>query len=328
MSSKERVFSALKHREPDRTPLWHGVPKEEVMEGLHRYYGTKDEESLLRAIEDDFRWVPGFQYNHPAGLKPFEMPGVCPAACETVKDVEALPWPDPEHIDVDVAGLHQRCEAVSDCIIMGGSWAPFFHEVGWLLGQDNYFVKMHTNPAVVEAATEHILDFHVAANERIFQAAGDLIDFYFFGNDLGTQRGLFISRKHFLRFVLPGIRRLVQQARAYGLHVWLHSCGSVREIMADLIDAGIEALHPVQVSAAGMAPEDLGREFGGKLLFVGGIDVHHLLRRGTPDQVRAAVRRNKRHLGPGYVVSPSHEAVLPDVAITNLVAMFEEAKRN
>jgi len=228
---------------------------------------------------------------------------------------------------VDAAALRQHCESVGDCAVMGGSWAPYFHEVGDLIGQENYFIKMHTHPAVVEAVTEHVLDFHVAVNERVFRAAGDLIDFYFFGNDFGTQRGLFISRRHWRQFVLPGIRRLVEQAHRYGLSVLLHSCGSVREIIGDLIDAGVEALHPVQVSAAGMTAEELGREFGDKLMFVGGIDVHELLRRGTAEQVREAVRHNKRHLCPGYAVSPSHEAVLPDVPIENLVAMFDEAKR-
>jgi len=327
MTSKERVLSALKHRQPDRTPLWHGAPKEEIMKGLHAHYGTQDEESLLRAIGDDFRWVWGARYNHPDGRQPFEMRGAAPAACETVAEVEALPWPDPGHIEVDVAALRERCQGLSEFALMGGSWAPFFHEVGWLIGQENYFVKMYTNPAVVDAVTERVVDYHVAANEKIFSAAADLMDFYFFGNDFGTQRGLFIRREHFLRFIMPGIRRLVEQAHRHGLAVWLHSCGSVREIVPDLIEAGIVALHPVQVSAAGMSPEELGREFGGKLLFVGGIDVHRLLRMGTPEQVREAVRHNKRHLCPGYAVSPSHEAVLPDVPIPNLVAMFDEAKR-
>lgn len=326
MTSKERVLAALAYGVQDRTPLWHGVPKQEIMTGLHEHFGTTDDETLLRTIGDDFRWIHGGQYNHPDGLNPFEMPDCQPAACETVAEIEALPWPDPEYIDVDVAALRERCTQVGDCAIMGGSWAPFFHQIGWLIGQENYFVKMHTDPALVEALTERFIDYHLAMNERIFAAAADLMDFYFFGNDFGTQRGPFIGLPQFRRFILPGVRRLVEQARSYGLRVWLHSCGSVRALIPDYIDVGIEALHPVQVSAAGMDPEELGREYGGKLLFVGGVDVHQLLRLGTPEEVRAAVRHNKRHLCPGHAVSPSHEAVLPDVPIANLIAMFEEAK--
>jgi len=92
------VLSALRHTTPDRTPLWHGVPKEEVMEGLHRHYGTRDEEDLLRAIGDDFRWILDYSYDHPDGLKPFDMPDAVPTACESVAEVDALPWPDPSRI--------------------------------------------------------------------------------------------------------------------------------------------------------------------------------------------------------------------------------------
>jgi uroporphyrinogen decarboxylase len=327
VTSKERVLAALKHKQPDHTPLWHGVPKKEVMDGLFQHYQVRDEEALLRAIGDDFRWAAECGWRHPERSDPwpFKMAGANPAACETVAQVDALPWPDPKY--VHVSGVRERCQKVSDCAIMGGSWAPFFHEIGWIMGQEEYLVKMYTHPAVVEAFTEHVVDFHLAANERVFQVAGDLMDFYFFGNDFGTQRGLLISVEHFRRFVLPGVRRLAEQAHSYGLHVWLHSCGSVRAIIPDLIDVGVEALHPVQVSAAGMSAEELGREFRGKLMFIGGIDVHHLLREGTPEEVRQAVRHNKRHLCPGYAVSPSHEAVLPDVPIPNLVAMFDEAKK-
>ena len=325
MTHKDRVLTALNHQKPDRTPLWHGVPKCEVMENLLDHYDASDPEHLLRTIGDDFRWAGTFTWNHTEGRQPFEMPGADPANCETVADVEALPWPDPQYIDV--SNTRTVCEQVADCAIMGGSWAPFFHQVGWLIGQEEYFVKMFTHPAVIEAITERILDFHIAANQKVFGAAGDLIDFYFFGNDFGTQRGLFIGRELFGKFILPGIRRLVAHAHSFGLHVWLHSCGSVREIIPDLIDAGIVALHPVQVSAAGMAPEELGREYGQKLLFVGGIDVHQLLRRGTPDEVRKAVRHNRCYLGPAYAVSPSHEAVLPDVPVENLAAMFDAAKK-
>ncbi|NQU75657.1 MAG: hypothetical protein HQ546_04980 [Planctomycetes bacterium] len=326
MTSKERVLAALKHNWPDRTPLWHGVPTQEVMDGLFKYYGVHTEETLLRAIGDDFRWTAGLVWKDPDRPEPFQMPpGVKAAACETVAEVDALPWPDSR--GVDVSQIREKCQKVSDCAIIGGSWAPFFHEIGWLIGQEEYFIKMHTNPAVVEAITDHVVNFHLACNDLIFREAADLMDLYFFGNDLGTQRGPVISVEHFRRFVLPSFRRLTEHAISYGLHVWLHSCGSIRQFIPDLIDIGIEALHPMQISAEGMAAEELARQFKGKLMFVGGVDVHYLLRKGTPDEVRSAVRHNKRCLCPGYVVSPSHEAVLPDVRIENLAAMFDEAKR-
>ncbi|NQT93566.1 MAG: hypothetical protein HQ559_12465, partial [Lentisphaerae bacterium] len=266
-------------------------------------------------------------YEPPEERAPFEIPMETAAACRTIADVDALPWPDPDHIKVDRDATRAYCTKISNYAVMGGSWACFFHEMGWLMGQENYFVMMHTDPVVVEALTERIVDFHVAMNEKIFEAAADLMDFFFFGNDFGTQRGLFINPEQWRRFVLPSVRRLVDQAHSHGLKVWLHSCGSVRAIIPDLIDVGVDALHPLQVSAAGMSVEELGREYRGKLMFIGGIDVHDLLRSGTPEEVRAAVRHNWKHLGPSYAVSPSHETILPDVPTENVVAMVDEAKR-
>ncbi len=329
MTSRQRVLTALSHQAPDRTPLWLGVPKPEIVQALCAHYGVADYEAVMRRAGDDFRWAGHHGWKHPQARQPFDMTG-CPrppGECETVADVDALPWPDPQYIDV--ADTRAACQAARDAgfAVMGGSWAPFFHQVGWTMGQEEYFIKMHTHPEVVEAFTERIVDFYMAANDRVFEVAGDLIDFYFFGNDLGTQLGPFVSPDCFRRFILPSIRRLSEQAHRRGLHVWMHSCGSVRTMIGDFIDAGVEALHPVQVSAKGMDPAELGREFGGKILFVGGIDVHQLLRTGTPQQVRQAVQYNKKHLAPSYVVSPSHEAVLPDVKIENLLAMFEEAAK-
>jgi uroporphyrinogen decarboxylase len=324
MNSRERVLAALAHQQPDRTPLWLGHPMPEVVDRLMAHYGVADHESMLRAIGDDFRWKGVFQWRSPDGRFPLDMTGLSPVNFETLADVEAYTWPDPQYADVSETRRH--CLAAKDYAIYGGSWSHFFHQVWDLMGPEDYMTKMLTNPEIVEAITNRVVDFHYAVNEKLFKEAGDLIDLFFFGNDLGTQRGLLFSRDLFLKFIKPGMVRLIEQAKSYGLHVWLHSCGSVRDIIPDLIEMGIEALHPVQVSAAGMSVEELGREFRGKITFIGGVDVHHLMREGTPEEVRAAVRFNKQHLGPGYVVSPSHEAVLPDIPTANLIAMIDEAK--
>jgi len=328
MTPKERVYAALNGQQADCMPMWLGQPTEAVSKRLCEHYGIPDDsEALIRATGSDF-WGAGYaSYEHPDSRAPFDFSPESIQACDTVADVEALPWPDPDHIKVDREATRDYCAKISDHAIMGGSWAPFFHELGWILGQERYFMLMHENPAVVEAFTNRVVDYHLAANEKVFDAAGDLMDFLFFGNDFGTQRGLFISPDSWRRFVRPSMQRFVDQARSYDLKVWLHCCGSVRAIIPDLIDLGIDALHPIQVSAAGMAPEELGREYGGKILFIGGIDVHQLLRKGTPEQVREAVQHNWKHLGPSYAVSPSHEAILPDVPTENLLAMFDEAKR-
>ena len=98
-------------------------------------------------------------------------------------------------------------------------------------------------------------------------------------------------------------------------------------MIPDLIEAGVEALHPIQAKAANMEAEKLQREFGDDLCFIGGIDTQDILNHGTADEVRAEVRRVIDIFGNGIVISPSHEAILPDVPPENVDAMFDEARR-
>jgi len=107
--------------------------------------------------------------------------------------------------------------------------------------------------------------------------------------------------------------------------VVLHSCGAISKIIPRLIDIGVDGLHPLQARAKGMEAENLGREFGGELVFVGGVDTQELLPFGTPEEVKNDVRRLKGLLGERFIVSPSHEALLPNVSIENVLAMRDAA---
>ena len=188
---------------------------------------------------------------------------------------------------------------------------------------ENYFIKMYTHPDVVRAVTRHVVDFYLEGNRRFFEVAGDLMDGFFFGNDFGTQLNLLISPEHFEDFVFPYFRELTELGHEYGYQVILHSCGSIYKVIPKLIDMGVDALHPLQAKAADMDAETLSKEFKGKIAFMGGIDTQDLLVNGTPEQVEADVRRVKELLGPSLIVSPSHEAVLPNVPPENIEAMVK-----
>lgn len=337
MTHKERVLAALERKTSDRTPIWSGCPKPETQENLIKFYGLADWSEVLHFIGDDFRWTQGWGWEHPEGKPVFDpyhgmgneqrshaAAGIF-ANCTDAKEVEEYPWPDPEYVNCD--SLKENIKPISEYAILGGTWAPFFHNVANFIGMENYFVKMYECPEVVDAVTEHIVDFYLAANEKIFTAADGAIDIYFFGNDFGSQKGLLISPKMFRRFILPHMRRLVEHAKSFGLKVMIHSCGGVGEVISDFIDIGIDGFHPMQVEAVSMSPEKLAADFKDKLTFVGGISMQQLLRKGTPEQVRENVRYMKKLLGNGYVVSSSHEAILPNVPPENLAAMFDEAIR-
>jgi uroporphyrinogen decarboxylase len=335
MTSREIVRRIVALEPAPRRGFWLGNPHPESWNGLHRYFGTATEEELRRKLGDDYRWISpslaASTFPTPAskgllgwaaGKTSHGQAGPL-AAVEDPAGIARFDWPDPDSLDftetlraLDAAGPHYRAS---------GFWAPFYHDLMDLFGMESYFVKMRTHPEVVEAATDRVCGFYHAANERFFDAAGNRIDAYFFGNDFGTQLDLMIGPALFDRFILPWFRRLTDQAHGRGYQVVLHSCGSIHRVIPKLIAAGVNALHPLQAKAAHMDAATLARDFGGKIAFIGGIDTQRILPLGSPAEVKAEVRRIKAVLGPHLVVSPSHEAVLPDVPPRNIAALAEAA---
>jgi len=291
-----------------------------------------DEESLRRLLHDDFRWIsPEFMaYQHPGGRNLWQIAKTSHgqagplADCETVEEIEKYDWPNPEHFN-----FQQTLDTLAnagDYYRASGFWCPFYHVVMDFFGMEQYFIKMYTHPEVVEAVTRRVCEFYLEVNERFFEKAGSLVDGFFFGNDFGTQLDLMISPELFDRFVMPWFRKFTQQGHAHGYQIILHSCGAIHKVIGRLIESGVNALHPLQAKAADMDAASLARDFKRHIAFLGGIDTQQLLVRGTPDDVRADVRRVKKLLGPCLVVSPSHEAILPNVPPENVLAMAEEAR--
>jgi uroporphyrinogen decarboxylase len=333
MTSRERIRAIVAGEPADRCGFWLGNPHRDTWPILHEAFGIPDQAGVRRWLGDDLAWLPASGYRHPDGLPMFDYGlstmelsagGAALRDCETVAQVDAFPWPDPQYFDF--SDNLARLRAAGDLYRCGGMWSPFFHIVADFLGMENYFVRMYTHPEVVHAVTRHVVDAFLAGNRLLFEQAGDEVDAFFFGNDFGTQLDLLISPDMFREFVAPYFRELVSCAKDYGRQVVLHSCGAIARVIPDLLAMGVDALHPLQARAMGMSAEELAHAFGGRVGFIGAVDTQDLLVHGTPDEVRAEVRRLKRILGPRLVVSPSHEAVLPDVPPANLVAMAEETR--
>jgi uroporphyrinogen decarboxylase len=163
--------------------------------------------------------------------------------------------------------------------------------------------------------------------EKYIKPIGKYLDFIFFGDDLGLQLAPMISSQLFRRFIKPKYRRYVDAFKnASKAKVILHSDGAISPLIDDMIEAGIEGINPVQVSAKGMDSKQLKERFGKKLIFWGGIDTQSVLPFGTPEDVRNEVRTRIRHLAPGggYILATVHN-IQPGVPPENIVAMFDEA---
>jgi len=333
MNSRKRIRSIIAGKPADRCGLWLGNPQPETWLLLHQYFGTSTEEELRRKLHDDFRWILPTEtvYKHPEGRPVFDVHPRGPelsaggvfADCEDVQEVLDFEWPNPDYLDF--SELLEQLRNVGDFYRAGGFWCPFFHDVSAFFGMENYFVKMYTHPEVVHAVTRGVVDFYLEANARFFALSGGLVDAFFFGNDFGTQLDLLIGPDSFREFIVPYFRQLTELGHQHDLQVILHSCGAIKRVIPDILNLGVNALHPLQAKAANMNAESLASDFKSKVAFIGGIDTQDLLVNGTPDDIREDVRRVKAALGPCLIISPSHEAVLPNVPPANLEAMAETA---
>jgi len=147
-------------------------------------------------------------------------------------------------------------------------------------------------------------------------------------DDLGLQGGLMVSPKAYRQLIKPRHRQYFELMHDMSpAKVFFHTCGSVADIIDDLIEIGVDVLHPVQVSAAGMEPRALKARYGERLAFWGAIDTQHVLPLGTADDVRAEVERRIEELGVGggYILGAVHN-IQPDVPIENVLAMFQHAR--
>ena len=202
-------------------------------------------------------------------------------------------------------------------------------EIGqFLYRNDNFLALLAGNPDRVREVLDRLVEMHLANLERYLALVGDSIDVILFGDDLGMQSGPQISPKMYRESLQAPPRSDVAAAKELaGVKVMLHCCGGVRPLLADLIDAGLDAINPVQISCKGMDAAELKRDFGSRLTFWGGgCDTHGILAHASPAEIRDHVRRQVEILKPGggFVFQQVHN-ILADVPPQNVIAMFDAA---
>ncbi len=200
-------------------------------------------------------------------------------------------------------------------------------EIGqFLFRNDNFFLLLAGEPRRAHRFLDSLVELHLANLEKFLSAVGPYIDIIVFGDDLGMQTGPQISVKMYREFFQPRHKLLWETAKKLAnVKVMLHSCGGIYPLIPSLIEAGLDAVNPVQTTCADMEPERLKREFGRELCFWGGgCNTRDVLPYGTPQQVAEDVRRRVSILSPGggFVFQQIHN-VMADVPPENVVAMLE-----
>ena len=194
----------------------------------------------------------------------------------------------------------------------------------FMRGMEPLLLDLALDPRFVEELLRGLTDHILRTMEILFSRFS--FDGVAVSDDYGTQRGMLMSPGHWRRFLKPRLAEIYGLAKRHGRTVFHHSCGNIVPIVGDLLELGLDVLHPIQPEA--MDAVQLKREFGADLTFCGGVRTQDLLPQGTPQQVRDKVRRLKDVLGKGggYILEPGI-TLQADVPLANLVALVEEARR-
>jgi len=195
---------------------------------------------------------------------------------------------------------------------------------------DNFLYQLAADAKRIHTFLDRLTEFHLGNMDKYLSAVGEYLDVIGFGDDLGMQNGPQISPVMYREFFKPRHATLWNHAKKLCPHikVSLHCCGGVYPLLPDLIEAGLDAINPVQFTCSDMQVDRLKREFGKDLTFWGGgCDTRRILPTGTPEEVRKHVKEQVSMLAPdgGYVFQQVHN-ILADVPAENVKAMFEAVR--
>lgn len=342
MTSRERWQAVLCGNKPDRWPtdFW---STGEVLERLVRELRLNSADELWQRLKIDKPFGIGGTYCGPKvegrdiwGLQHVEQSYADGAgtyaevvahplaAARTVEDIEKYPWPSPDWFDF--SQVKAKLSGAGDRVVQGGGYEPFLLYCQ-MRGLEQAFMDLLEQPEIVDAAIGKLFDFHYAINERLYEAGAGRIDTTYVAEDLGSQTSLLMSPATIQKILLPRIRKMIQLAHDRGIKVLYHTDGAARPVIPMLIDAGIDALNPIQWRCPGMEREGLARDFGGRIAFHGAVDNQQTLPFGTPRDVRTEVAENVAIFGKtkGYVIAPCHN-IQPITPTENILALYEAAQ--
>lgn len=330
MTPRERVVSALTHRQPDATPWTIGLTHVE-REKLIAHTGNPDIEYAFGSHMAD----TGFgSMDEIPGRPDYYIDHFGVIWNRTVdKDIgivegHLLPAPDKAMIPelmpgIDEAETSRRFEELMkqprDLFRIADLGFSLFERAWTLRGMDNLLMDMADDPDFVDALLDAITDWNLKCVDMALQWD---IDGILFGDDWGMQKGLIMGPRMWRRFLKPCLARMYGRVKKAGKFVLQHSCGDISEVYPDLVEIGLDAHQTFQPEIYDI--RQIKKQYQGRLSFWGGISTQRLLPFAEPDEVRRETARiiGIMGAGGGFIAAPTH-SVPPDVPAENVLAMME-----
>jgi len=236
------------------------------------------------------------------------------------------------HLEMDEPGLAEMAKRAkslrekSDRAIIGLFGGNMFELPQMLYRMDHYLLATGMYPDKVLELSEKLYQIHLKNLEKWLSVVGPYIDVVLFGDDLGGQQGPLISPDAYREYYKPYHKKLWGRAKELAdVKVQLHCCGGIYELLDDLIEVGLDAVNPVQISCRGMDPVRLKADFGERITFWGGgCDTQRILPLGDPDEISKHVQELSAIFSPGggFVFQQVHN-ILANVSPENMVAMLK-----
>ena len=345
MTARDRVLATINRQPTDRVPVDVWLTPE-VLGSLMAHAGEHDEFELYRKLDvDKIAWVfPGygsdrFDPNDSGEVDPWGVrttrvrSGLATyqeylegplAKFESASELDAYSqWPDPELFNFAAAkDLARRARSFGFATI--GPWISHFEIYCHMRGMENALMDVVAEPDFLNAALDRIDAIQTQMLDRFLEELGDLIDLVFISDDLGTQESQLISTCAWAEHFKPRLSRWCRLIHERGKKVLYHTDGASRDFVPHLIECGVDILNPIQHICPGMERAALNRDFGGSIIFHGGVENQHVLPHGTAGDVRNEVITCLQTLGKGggYIVSSCHN-IQAGTPPENVIAMLE-----
>jgi uroporphyrinogen decarboxylase len=367
MKPRERVLATFAFKGIDRNAcdLMEGQIWPELRKYFARVHNIQSNDEILNFLDTDFRWI-FLKYVGPTlgfdeiGMNPdADMLGVATKyavecgdktnssdinlnvirsysdkivsrplkQATTTKEVEDFPWVDPAWWQTpDFQDMRKRFP--DHALVLHPGWFPLFCGAANAFGMEEALIRILDQPKLITAFLERQQAIYMDILKRSITTAEGLCDICWLGDDYASQDEMLFSPDLWRKCLKPLLKKQVAYIREHGILVLFHSCGAVRPILSDLVDIGVNGLLVFQTTARGMDPESIARDFGGKMVFYGGIDCQQLLTFGTPEQVREQVISNIKAFSEtgGYIVANTHHGI-EEIRGENILEMCRSVKK-
>ena len=334
----------MEHREPDRLPLFHPnvidtrEPYDNRVQDFLKTFSFDQFAGLggLTGSPDRKQTLPDQTFLDGYGCR-FKYMGVGMPYCihfplsgaQSVADVEAFDWPDPEAPGMVTEGARERARVVYERgeHLTAVGVGQLFHRYHYLRGFEEWMIDMKLNCGIHDAVADHIHHINVTLLMRVLEEVGDYTDLVTVADDFGTSTAPYMSPADFRILIKPYYKDLIGRIKTRFPHIkfYMHSHGQIMDLVPDLVECGVDILNPI-LPLDNMDPVRLKTAYGNDLCFHGGIDIEHILPFGTLAEVKDHVKRVIDILAPGGGFWFKAQAISPIIPPENIITTYELAR--